>query len=116
MSQRMEKVNELIKHELGQIILRELDIAKDILLTIIRVETSEDLSHASVYITVLPDTKEKEMLKELKSNEFDMQRELNKKLRMKNTPKIDFKIDDQAHAEQRIFEILSKENKEENER
>lgn len=111
MIQRTEKINELIRQEVGKLILKEVDISRETLITITRAETSPDLKNATVYITVLPEVKEQETLREVKFKVFDIQQELNKILRIKSIPKIEFKIDKQAHAEQKIYELMDKENR-----
>ena len=107
MSQRIEKVNELIKHELGNILLREVDLPRDILVTITRTDTSPDLRRSTIYISVLPETKNKEAVEYIKSTLFSIQHALNKKLHMKHIPKVEFKLDKQAQVEQKVFKILN---------
>ena len=109
MTQRIEKINELIKQEVGKLILKEADISRDVLVTVIKADTSPDLRSSAIYITALPEIKEQEILRELEFKTFDIQQELNKKIRVKFVPKIEFKIDKQAHAEQRIYEIMERE-------
>ena len=52
---RIEKVNSLIQQELGKLILKEIDIFPGILLTITRVECSNNLFQCKVYISVIPE-------------------------------------------------------------
>lgn len=56
MSQRIKRVNELLKHEISQLILREIDFP-DILVTITDIDTSADLRHTKVKISALPQDK-----------------------------------------------------------
>ncbi len=108
MIDRTDKINELIKQEVGKIVLREIDLSKDTLITITRTKTSPDLQKSTVYITALPEKKSQELLRELLLNTFIIQKSLNKTLHLRQIPKIEFKIDKQASAEQRVFELLEK--------
>lgn len=108
MSHRLEKVNELIKHELGRIILEEEDFDPGIFLTIMAVDTSTDLLHANVLISVFPDEKREMALEILNRHTFNLQQLLNKKLRMRPVPKIRF-VSDQTEAEaQRLEELIKR--------
>jgi ribosome-binding factor A len=61
MTNRIPKVNELIKREISRMILREIEFPIGALVTVTRVETSSDLKESSIYISVLPDNKEKKV-------------------------------------------------------
>ena len=107
MSQRIKKVNELLKHEISQLILREIDFP-DILVTITDIDTSADLRHAKVKISALPQDKNELAIEIINQNIFQIQQKLNKKLHMKPIPKIRFEIDQVEIKAQRIEELLSK--------
>lgn len=110
---RVEKINEVIKEEISKIILREIDIDKNILLTVTHVKTSSDLMHATIYISAILKDKEQEALEELQHNAGALQYILNRKLRMKPVPRIRFAIDTTYEKEQRLYDILSHTEKEE---
>jgi len=110
MTDRIDKINELVKQEVGKIILKEVDMPQDILITITRTKTSPDLQKSTIYITALPEKKSQEMIRELLLNAFIIQKTLNKTLHLKQIPKIEFKIDKQASAEQKVFELLGKDD------
>jgi len=107
MSQRIEKVNELLKHEISQLLLKEVDFS-NILVTITNVDTSKDLRQAKIKLSVIPLGKGEDVLKIIKRNIFQLQHELNKKLHMKPLPRIRFEIDQTEVKAQRIEEILHK--------
>jgi len=83
---RLVKVNELIKQLAGELVLREVDFGKDVLVTVTRVETSRDLRYGKVLITVFPNDKERNVLEVLEKEIFGIQRMLNKKLNMRPIP------------------------------
>ena len=109
MTDRIEKVNEVVKETIGNIILKEQDIPSDTLLTITRVKTLPNLQETTIYISVMPKNKDKDILQDLEANVYDIQKKFNKKLHLKSVPKLKFKIDKQAYAEQKVYELLAKE-------
>ena len=108
MSLRIEKVNELIKQEVGKIILSEINFSTDIMVTVMRAEVSKDLRYADVFISVLPFEKKEEAEEILKENIYFIQKILNKKLFMKPLPRIKFKIDDTGEYVGKIDELIKK--------
>ena len=105
-TQRILKINKLIKQELGKIILTDIDFSKDIILTITKVKTSADLRHADVFISVLPDEMSIEIEKELKENIYFIQGKLNKKLHINPLPRIRFAIDESGKYVEKIDKII----------
>ena len=107
MSQRIQRVNQLIKQQISQLLLREIDFGNT-LVTVTNVETSTDLRQAKIKISVMPAEKYELVLKTLERNIFHLQQILNKKLHMRIVPKIRFTIDQAEIKAQRIEEILEK--------
>lgn len=109
---RVEKLNELIKEEVSKIILKELDIDKNLLLTVTNVKTSSDLAHATILVSAILKEKEQEILELLQYNAGTIQHLLNRKLRMRPVPRIRFEIDATYEKEQRLYDILAQTEKE----
>ena|SRR3989338_7211004 len=105
MPRRIERVNELILKELGNIILREGEITGCIL-TLTRVETSADLSYADVYFLTIPDEEAKGAKKKLVKKIGKLQHALNKRLRMKPLPKIRLHIDREEQEAAKLDKLL----------
>ena len=104
--ERIPQVNQLIKKELGQIILREGDFSKNVLVTITRVETSRNLIDTRVYVSVLPETQSRIILATLNRRIFHLQQMLNKRLRMRPIPKIRFLEEKQTAEAGKIEQLL----------
>lgn len=105
MTKRIERVNELLKEEVSQLILREIDFG-GALVTVIKVDTSPDLRIAKIKISVLPIEKAERALNILEKNIFQLQQMINKKLEMKPVPKICFEIDQVEIKAQRVEKLL----------
>ena len=108
MSHRIAQVNELIRHELSQLILKEIDFPKDCLVTITKVETTNDLEFARVWLSILPNNLQGKIFKIMQRNTGHLQYLLNKKLIMRKAPKINFIHDTTEEKATRIDEILDK--------
>jgi ribosome-binding factor A len=105
---RLQKLNQLIREEVGKIIQEEFEFKMGVLVTIIGVETSKDISHAKISLSVLPEGEEINVLRTLEKNIFHIQKLLNKKLVMRYVPKIRFVIDRSLKKAARIEEIGQK--------
>ncbi|MFA7308565.1 MAG: ribosome-binding factor A [Patescibacteria group bacterium] len=103
---RIEKVNEVIRVELAQILLSEGVFGPGVMVTVQRIATSDTLEHATVWISVLPEGKEGTVLTLLRENIADIQKKLNRRLEMRFVPKIVFKIDESVKAVKVVEEIL----------
>jgi len=106
MSKRIQRVNQLIKRELSQILLKEFEFPKDVFVTLTRVETSLDLIQAKVFLSVMPESKFPQILEILNRQIYDLQQKLNKRLKMKFIPKIEFREEKETREAGRIEEIL----------
>lgn len=105
-TQRILKVNKLLKQEIGKIILTDVDFPKGIMVTITKVKTSADLRYADIFISVLPNNMDTVAEKALKKDIYFIQQKLNKKLDMKPLPRIKFVIDKSGEDVERINEII----------
>lgn len=76
--------------------------------TVTAVDTSPDLRHASVWVSVLGDeTAQRLSLEGLRSAHGLLQRAVASQLRMKNTPQLEFAYDDTAERAARLERLLA---------
>lgn len=108
MSLRIEKVNELIRSLIGEILTRELSLKPGVFITVSRVDTSSDLRYTRIFLSIFPEKDIEYVEKTLEKEIYKIQGELNKKLSMKPLPKIQFKTD-MTEAKADIIEKLLKE-------
>ena len=104
MIQRNEKVAELIKELAARFLERESN--KTSLVTITGATCSPDLKRGTIFLTVLPDSKEEEVLEFAKRKRSEFRSFLKKSVDMKVIPFIDFEIDRGEKHRQRIDELL----------
>ena len=105
---KKEKLNNIMRKELGQAILKELDLSSDVVVTVTRVEVSSNGFYAKVFISVIPGEMREEILKTLDRNIFGLQQQLNKKLKIRPVPRIEFVKEKKTEEAAKIEEILKK--------
>jgi ribosome-binding factor A len=104
---RMRRVNEAVREVLSEAIATELKDPRVGFVTVTSVDTSPDLRHARVYVSVLGDeTQREQSLAGLNSSHGFLQGRVAARLRLKHTPQVDFEYDPSAERVIRISELL----------
>ena len=106
MANRNEKVANQIKELSAEFLAREDN--RTSLITVTGADTSPDLKRATVFITVLPDSKESSALSFVKRKRKELREFLKKKMPIKTIPFIDINIDFGEKNRQKIDELLRK--------
>lgn len=106
MSNRIPRTNALIKKELSKILLLEVDFPSGVLITVTRVETLASLDSAKIYISIIPENKAEEVLRMLNKDIYNLQQQLNKRLKMRPVPKIGFEKEEKTKEAARVEEVL----------
>jgi len=112
MGNRIKRVNALIKDELGKILLKDIDFPQGVLVTITRVDSSPNLSQAKVYISVMPGKKIDKVSKILNRRIYNIQQTLNRRLKMRPIPRIEFQKEEKTEEAARVEELLEELKKE----
>ncbi len=106
-SDRMLRVNELLRRELALLCEREISPGFDGLVTITAVKTAPDLRQATVFVSVLGDEEHrKRALSLLGAKRKMFQREISRRVVLKYTPVLKFRMDASAEQADRILAIL----------
>jgi ribosome-binding factor A len=106
-SSRMRRVNEVIREVLGTTISTELQDPRIGFVTVTAVDTSPDLRHARVHVSVLGSEQEREAtLAALRSAHGVLQSAINAELRLKRTPTLSFHYDESVERADRITRML----------
>ena len=109
----MRRVDEAIREVLSDSIAKEIQDPRLGFVTVTGVETSADLRHARVFVSVLGDDEEREQsLSTLQTSHGRLQRAIATQLRMKNTPELEFHYDTSIDRAWRVEEILEHEEEE----
>jgi ribosome-binding factor A len=95
MSRRTERVNDLIREELSDLLLREVnDPRLGGLISITRVEVTPDLYNARVFVSIMKTAAEQsDALRALNAAASFFHRELKSRIQMRRIPFLVFKLD-----------------------
>lgn len=108
MSQRTDRVDELLRQEIGAILAREVQDPRIGFATITDVETTPDLRHARVWVSVIgSDAERRETLEALGHAMGFVRRELGHRLRLRRIPEFHVRLDDSAERGTRVLRLLS---------
>lgn len=102
---RIEKLNTVLKEEVASILDRESEARRDAFITITRVSISTDLHYANVYLSIL-DADPEGIIKSLQKNVYRIQQFLNRRIRMRPVPRINFLIDQEEINRESIEKSL----------
>ena len=107
MSQRTERVDELLRQEIGALLAKEVADPRIGFATITDVETSPDLRHAKVWVSVIGEKADrKETVRALQQAMGFIRHELGKRLRIKRIPDLHVHVDDSAERGTRVLHLL----------
>jgi ribosome-binding factor A len=103
----MRRVNEAVREVVSTAIAGGLKDPRIGFVTVTAVDTSSDLRHAKVYVSVLGDEQRRtDTLAGLASSRGYLQARMAEELRLKNTPQLAFHYDDTPERGARITELL----------
>ena len=106
-SLRQQRVRELLKRTVGEILRRELDSESCGIITVNDVGMANDLHSAMIFVSVLgSDEQKRTAAKRLKSERSRIQYMLGCEVVLKYTPRIKFELDDAIEAGNRVMSIL----------
>lgn len=113
-SHRMERVNEVMRRELATLIPKVVPMQK-ILLTITGVEVKADLKSADVFLSFLggSDKEQESLFKTIVNARVEIQHLVSRRVVMKFTPNLHFKIDHSLERGTRLLQILDEIGEEE---
>ncbi|GIP33114.1 30S ribosome-binding factor RbfA [Paenibacillus sp. J2TS4] len=108
---RTGRVGEQIKKELSQIVQNEFKDPRIGFVTITGVDVTNDLSQAKIFLSVFGSDEEKEeTLKALHRGTGFLRSELSKRIRLRVTPELIFKLDTSIDYGSRIEKLLGQLN------
>lgn len=100
------RYQQLIQEQLSSLMLRELDLAPGILVTISKVTVSADLQVADVKITVFPTDKQGTVLQKLRKTHKEYEYHLADILSRGRSPELRFEIDTEALEAYEVEKLL----------
>ncbi len=112
MSRRIERVNNLIRQEISTLLRREVkDPRLGTFVAVTEVATSADLGHAKVFVSCICTLEERqEILSALTAASGFFRKEMNKQLRLRHIPELDFHWDDSIERGDRLMQLIDQLN------
>ncbi len=110
---RSIRVADLIRQEVADIIQYRLKDPRVGFVTVTDVTVSDDLKHCSIYISILDKEACDETMKALNSSSGFVRSELGKRVRLRYTPQLVFRLDEVVEQGAKIDRLLNKIKKEE---
>jgi len=99
-------VCEVLKRELGQVMLRELTFPSP-LVTVSAVDVTPDLKQAHIFISALgTEPQRRKTIEVLEGHRAMLQQSLARRVAFKNTPHLHFRLDDSIERGTRVLNIL----------
>lgn len=92
---RLDKVNELLKREIGSFVQREFEWPGTIV-SILDVEVTEDLKEGRVWVGVVGRMAPAQVLDKLSRNRGQIQHAVSRRVILRHTPRLTFRHDDSA--------------------
>ena len=111
---RIEKLQELIKQEMGKMLLTDIKDPRIGFVTVTEVEMTGDLREAKIYVSIMGnDEQVKSSLEGLNSALGFIRREIGKRIKIRFTPEISFALDKSLDYSEHIQKLLLKVKSEE---
>ena len=110
MTRRLDRINVLVRQEISHLISSELkDPRLSDIVSITRVDTSADLHHAKVFVSVLGSPLEKRRtIKGLKSASGFIRRHILHNLKLKTAPSLNFQLDQSIELGAELMDKINK--------
>ena len=108
MSQRTQRVDELLRQEIGALLAKEIADPRIGFATITDVETSPDLGHAKVWVSVIGGQADRvETIRALQQAMGYVRRQLGQRLRIRRIPELHVQLDDSAERGTRVLHLIN---------
>ena len=104
-SRRLEKVNELMKREIGTFVQKDFEWPGTIV-SILDVEVTEDLKEGRVWVGVVGRMHPDQVIDKLNRKRGDIQHAVSRRVVMRNTPRLTFKHDNSAQRGVAMVNLL----------
>lgn len=108
MSVKIDRINHSLVREISYILMTEVKDEDIKFVTITDCKTTNDLSFAKVYFTVLDDKKRETTLEALKNASGFIRRELADRVEIRHIPELEFVYDESIEYGKKIEDIIEK--------
>ena len=103
---RIRQINELLRNELAAEIHRSLNLPTNVFVSITKVKTAPDLHNATVYVSILPDSKTGSVLQLLEKKIKWLGHEIMPRVSIKHFPRLHVRLDETERQAAQIEHLL----------
>src|SRR5437773_41496 len=108
MTARTDRIDQLLRQEIGEILARDVQDPRIGFVTITDVETAPDLSTARVWVSVIGQPEERERtIRALQRAMPFVRHELGSRIRLRRIPELQLRTDDTAQRGTRVMQLLA---------
>ena len=110
MSRRNDRVNQLLREEISALLARQIkDPRLGVVITITRVQTSNDLRTANVFFSVMGNADAKQAaLAGIESAATFLRRELHHRQNLRHTPFLSFSLDESVEEGDNLLQLMDR--------
>jgi ribosome-binding factor A len=107
MTARTDRIDELLRQEIGGLLSREVKDPRIGFATVTKVETTADLAHARVWVSVIGSPAERtETVRALEHAMPFVRHELGSRLRLRRIPNLHIRLDESAETGTRVLHLI----------
>jgi len=107
MTARTDRIDELLRQEIGGLLSREVKDPRIGFATVTKVETTADLAHARVWVSVIGSPAERtETVRALEHAMPFVRHELGSRLRLRRIPNLHIRLDETAETGTRVLHLI----------
>jgi ribosome-binding factor A len=108
MTARTDRIDELLRQEIGAILAKDVQDPRIGFVTVTDVETAPDLSAARVFVSVIGQPAEREVtMRALQRAMPFVRHELGSRVRLRRIPELHLRADDTAQRGSRVLQLLA---------
>jgi ribosome-binding factor A len=108
MTARTDRIDQLLRQEIGEILARDVQDPRIGFVTITDVETAPDLSTARVWVSVIGQPEERDRtIRALQRAMPFVRHELGSRIRLRRVPELQLRTDDTAQRGTRVMQLLA---------
>lgn len=108
MTARTDRIDQLLREEIGAILAKDVGDPRIGFVTVTDVETAPDLSTARIWVSVIGQPAERELsMKALQRALPFVRHELGRRVRLRRIPELQLRIDDTVQRGTRVLQLLA---------
>lgn len=106
MSQRIDRATEFLRHTLGPLLIQEVELPKNTIAAITKIDISPDLRYATVWLAITPAAEAGVVYGRIKAASAELQRLAGERMDLQFTPKLRWRVDKSSDTVSEVEQLL----------